>query len=142
MCLTVRIALYPGSSPAEEEPGYKATSLFPGSPLAPTKNHGVCFRCVQQIGTGMMVWLKLILPSLIVPSHSLILSSPLSLILPSLFAFSLSIAFSHFAFSLCLLNKEVQLQLVIYRSCHHKSFLLLPSFSPHSPDFPETGTSV
>ena len=29
MCLTVRIALYPGSSPAEEEPGYKATSLIP-----------------------------------------------------------------------------------------------------------------
>ena len=57
--------------------------------------------------------------------------------LPSLFAFS------HFAFSLCLLNKEVQLQLVIYRSCVHKSFLLLPSFFfPHSPDFPETGTSV
>ena len=49
---------------------------------------------------------------------------------------------SLFAFFLCQLNKEVQLQLVIYRSCHHKSFLLLPSFSPHSPDFPETGTSV
>ena len=74
-----------------------------------------------------MAWLKLILPSLIVPSLSLsfypppslsfcLLSLP-SLILPSLFAFS------H-----CLLNKEVQLQLVIYRSCAHKSFLLLPSF--------------
>lgn len=78
----------------------------------------------------MMTWLKLILPSLVRPSLSLILSSPLSLILPSLFAFSLSIGFSHFAFSLCLLNKEVQLQLVIYRSCVHKSFLLLPSFFP------------
>ena len=65
---------------------------------------------------GMMVWLKLILASLIVPSHSHFIL-PLSLFLPSLFAFSLSIAFSHFAFSLCLLNKEVQLQLVIYRSC-------------------------
>jgi len=132
MCLTVCIALYPGSSPAEEEPGYKATSLIPRlSPCSNEKSWCLFQMCStnRYRDDGM------------VEAHFAFSHCTFSLshfILPPLSLF----AFSHFAFSLCLLNKEVQLQLVIYRSCHHKSFLLLPSFSPHSPDFPETGTSV
>ena len=107
MCLTVCIALYPGSSPAEEEPGYKATSLIPRlSPHSDKKSWCLFQMCspnryrddVSWRLRWWHGWSSFCLLSLYLLSLSLILSSPLSLILPSLFAFS------HFAFSLCLLS--------------------------------------
>ena len=89
MCLTVRIALYPGSSPAEEEPGYKATSLIPRlSPRSNEKSWCLFQMCStnRYRDDGM------------VEAHFAFSHCTFSLshfILPPL---------SHFAFSLCLLS--------------------------------------
>ena len=105
MCLTVRIALHPGSSPAEEEPGYKGTSLIPRlSPRSDEKSWCLFQMCSTnryrddvpwRLG-WWYGWSSFWLLSLYL--LTLILSSPLSLFLPSLILPSLILP-SLFAYS-------------------------------------------